>query len=139
MMRIWAAALPIAILGAGCAAPAGAADSAPAPLSMAAFFEPAAMTPKAPDADGFLQRWLLLEPVVKPNRSNAGFTGTYVRQALTTEYFPGQFTIVPRDGDKTKGKDPLQWHALDAKLFDVKLFNFAQGLGKPTYSPPKTS
>jgi hypothetical protein len=27
----------------------------------------------------------------------------------------------------------LQWHALDSNLFDVKLFNFAQALGKPTY------
>jgi len=121
-------------LAACLAAPAlAAAAPAAAPQGLAPFFAPATATPKAPDADGFLQRWLLLEPIVKPNRSNAGFTGTYVREALTTEYFPHQFTVVPRDGAIAKAAEPLRWHALDSSLFDVKLFNFAQALGKPTY------
>jgi len=120
------------MLGTCLALPALAA-SGPAPQRLAPFFEPATSARKAPDADGFLQRWLLLEPIVKPNRSNAGFTGSYVRAALTTEYFRGQFTAVPHDGDRAAAKEPLQWHALDSKLFDVKLFNFAQGLNKPTY------
>lgn len=133
-MRVGVAFLPMAFLGAAWAAPAAAADvPPPAPRSLAPFFTPAMPGPKAPDADGFLQRWLLLDPIVKPNRSNAGFTGTYVRQALTTEYFPAQFSVVPHDGDKVTGKDPLQWHALDSSLFDVKLFNFAYGTGKPVY------
>ena len=114
--------------------PVAAADmSAPGAPGLAPFFEHPTPKPKAPDADGFLQRWLLLEPIVKPNRSNAGFTGTYVRAALTAPYFPGQFTMVPRDGQTVKAAAALQWHALDSTLFDVKLFNFAQGLGKPTY------
>ena len=87
----------------------------------------------APDSDGFLRRWLLLEPIDKPNRSNSGFTATYVRQALTTQYFPGQFTAIPRDGQVVKAAQPLRWHALDSGAFDVKLFSFAKGLGKPTY------
>lgn len=114
--------------------PAVAAVSAvPDSASMAPYFTPVSATPKAPDADGFLQRWLLLEPIVKPNRSNTGFTGTYVRQALTTEYFPGQFKGVPRDGQTVSAGAPLRWHALDSTLFDVKLFNFAQSLNKPVY------
>jgi hypothetical protein len=32
---------------------------------------------KTPDADGFIQRWLLLEPINKPNRSNTVFTDSY--------------------------------------------------------------
>lgn len=100
---------------------------------MAPYFTPASHVPAHPDADGFLQRWLLLEPIVKPNRSNTGFTGTYVRQALTTIYFPEQFGRVPTDGEIVNAGEPLRWHALDSKLFDVKLFNFAQALGKPTY------
>jgi hypothetical protein len=28
---------------------------------------------------------------------------------------------------------PVTWHAVDTNLFDVKLFNFARDLGKPTY------
>jgi hypothetical protein len=115
-----------------------AAAMAAAPLVAAAepapVFTPATAAPKAPDAEGFLQRWFLLEPIVKPNRSNTGFIGTYVRQALTTPYFPDQFGPVPRNGQvETVAGSPLAWHAVDTNLFDVKLFNFAQDRGKPTY------
>jgi hypothetical protein len=105
-----------------------------APRTIAPYFTPATAAPKAPDADGFLQRWLLLEPIVKPNRSNDVFVGTYVRKALNTEYFPNQFTVLPHNGDKVTvaGKE-LAWHALDTTRFDVKLFRFAYGLNKPTY------
>lgn len=104
------------------------------PRSLAPYFTPATSTPKAPDADGFLQRWLLLEPIPKQIRSNTLFTDTYVRNALNTEYFPNQFTVVPHDGDKVTvdGKE-LAWHALDSTMFNVKLFRFADGLDKPTY------
>ena len=117
------------------AAPAAAAATPPpAPANLAPYFAPESGAPKAPDADGFLQRWLLLEPIVKPNRTNTGFTGTYVRQALTTQYFPGQFAGVLRDGQVVNAAGgPLRWYALDSNLFDVKLFNVAQSLGKPTY------
>jgi hypothetical protein len=119
------------------AAPGGAAPAtapARAPRTIAPYFTPAASPPKAPDADGFLQRWLLLEPISKPNRTNTVFTDSYVRTALATEYFPGQFTVVPRNGDEVKVADQtLKWHALDSSGFNVKLFRFAYGLDKPTY------
>jgi hypothetical protein len=102
--------------------------------SIAPYFVPAASTPKAPDKNGFIQRWLLLEPISKPNRTNTVFTGTYVRNAFNTEYFPSQFSVIPRDGDKvTVGNQELAWHALDSTNFNVKLFRFAYGLNKPTY------
>lgn len=117
-------------------APAASADkTAQAPRSLAPYFVPATSRPKAPDADGFLQRWLLLEPISKPNRSNTVFVGTYVRDTFHTQYFPDQFTVVPHNGDKvTVGDQQLAWHALDSTMFDVKLFNFAYGLNKPIYS-----
>lgn len=105
-----------------------------APRTLAPYFVPVTPAPKATDADGFLQRWLLLEPINKPNRTNTVFTDSYVRNALNTEYFPDQFTIVPRDGDKVKsGDQELVWHALDSTAFNVKLFRFAYGLNKATY------
>jgi hypothetical protein len=81
------------------------------------------------------ERWLLLEPINKPNRGNTVFVDSYVRKNLAdTEYFPGQFGDVPKNGDTvTVGDQQLKWHALDSSLFDVKLYNFAWGLSKQTY------
>ena len=108
--------------------------AAAAPRTMAPYFEPATNAPKPPHVDGFLQRWLILEPINKPNRTNTVFTDTYVRKTLTTEYFPTQMTTVPKNGDKvTVGDQQLTWHAVDATNFDAKLFNFAYGLNKQTY------
>ena len=105
-----------------------------APRSIAPYFTPATSSSKAPDQDGFLQRWLLLEPINKPNRTNTVFTDTYVRNAVNTEYFPNQFTVIPRNGDKvTVAGQELTWHALDSTNFNIKLFRFAHGLNKPTY------
>lgn len=128
-----ASALAAPLASAADTPPAATPASRPAP-TLAPFFTPATTAPRAVDADGFLQRWLLLEPVDKPNRTNTVFTGTYVRQAFATPPFTGAFTNLPRDGQTvTVAGKPLAWHALDSSLFDVKLFNFALSLGKPTY------
>jgi hypothetical protein len=102
--------------------------------SIAAYFTPATTKIKTPDAEGFIQRWLLLEPITKPNRSNTVFTDSYIRKAFDTLYFPNQFTILPKNGEKVKvGQQELTWHALDSRNFNVKLFRFAYGLNKPIY------
>jgi hypothetical protein len=104
------------------------------PRTLAPYFTPANATPKATDSEGFIQRWMLLEPINKPNRGNTGFTDSYVRNAFTNESFPNQFTVIPRDGDKvTVAGQELAWHALDSSLYNVKLFRFADGLSKTTY------
>ena len=106
------------------------------PRSLSPYFTEATSSPKSPDKDGFLQRWLLLDPINKPNRSNTVFTDSYIHNAFVdTEYFPGQLTVVPHDGDKvTVEGGELAWHALDSSMFNVKLFRFADGLNKQTYS-----
>lgn len=102
--------------------------------SLADYFTPATTSKKTPNAEGFIQRWLLLEPINKPNRSNTVFTDSYLRKAFDTLYFPNQFTALPKDGEKVHvGAQELTWHALDSKNFNVKLFRFAYGLGKPVY------
>lgn len=124
--------------GAQPAPPMGFPAPPPEPVnphrSIAPYFTPATARPKAPDGDGFLQRWLLLEPISKPNRTNTVLTDSYVRAAFNTEYFPNQFTVVPHDGDKvTVAGQELAWHALDTSTFNAKIFRFAYGLNKPTY------
>ena len=83
---------------------------------------------KAPDADGFMQRWFILEPI----RAN-GLTDSAVQAAVKKEYFPSQFSVIPRDGDKvTVGGEELTWHAVDSKEYNVNLYHFAYALGQPT-------
>lgn len=102
--------------------------------SIAPYFIPATTKTMTPDNEGFIKRWLLLEPISKPNRSNTVFTDSYIRTAFTTEYFPNQFTVLPKDGEKVKvGEQELKWHALESANFNVKLFRFAYGLRKPIY------
>ncbi len=97
--------------------------AADVPRTIAPYFTPASTGPKPADADGFLRRWLLLEPITKPNRTNTVFTDSYVRNTFATEYFPGQFTAIPHDGDKvTVDGRQLAWHAVDSSTFNVKLF-----------------
>lgn len=83
---------------------------------------------KAPNAAGFIQRWLILEPI-----SSNGLTDSAVQRAVKAAYFPNQFSLVPRDGDSvTVGGTNLTWHAVDTKEYNVNLYHFAYSLGKPS-------
>lgn len=102
--------------------------------SISPYFTPVRKKIKSPDAEGFIQPWLLLEPINKPNRSNTVFTDSYLRTVFTTAYFPNQFTALPKDGEKVKiDEQELTWHALESRNFNVKLFRFADELRKPVY------
>lgn len=59
------------------------------PGTMPNYFERQEADAVAPDSEGFIRRWLLLEPVEKPNRSNTVFTDSYLRDAFYTEYSKG--------------------------------------------------
>ena len=122
--------------GAAARGRAGRSSTPDHPHNLAPYFTPATPSPKSPDKDGFLQRWLLLEPLDKPavRRSNTMFTDSFIRNAFNTEYFPNQFTVVPHDGDKvTVAGQELAWHDLETTNFSVKLFSFADGLNKQPY------
>ena len=124
------------------------------------YFSPATATPAKPDNEGFIRRWTLLEPIDKPNSGNTVFTDTYLREHFNREYFKGQQTILPKDGQKVKAvfqqeqapagfgrgaqqmpegpkvktvKQTLTWHALDSENFNVKLFRFAEKYGEKVY------
>lgn len=104
------------------------------PEAINPYFTAVTKQPIAPHAAGFIQRWLLLEPISVPIKSNIVFTDTYLREKFTTQYFPKQLEVLPKDGATVKvGKDKLKWHALDSKLFNVKLFRFATSFEKPKY------
>jgi hypothetical protein len=126
------------------------------------YFSAATATPAQPDAEGFIHRWLLLEPITKPNSGNTVFTDSYLREHFNREYFKGQQTIIPKDGQKVQAvfkqeqapagfgrgfggqqqpaqpevktvKQTLTWHALDSENLNVKLFRFAEKYGEEIY------
>ncbi len=80
-------------------------------------------------ANGFLQRWLILEPIAVSGQ----LTDSAVRATVSREYFPDQFTAIPKHGETvTVDGKPLQWHAVDTTNYNVNLFHFAAGLKRPT-------
>ena len=124
------------------------------------YFSPASATPAKPDDEGFIRRWMLLEPIDKPNSGNTVFTDSYLREHFNREYFKDQQTILPKDGQKVKAvfkqeqapagfgrgmqqapaqpevktvTQTLTWHALDSEMFNVKLFRFAEKWGEKVY------
>jgi hypothetical protein len=85
-----------------------------------------ASTEKAPNADGFVQHWLILEPITAN-----GDTQNAVQAAVKTEHFPNELTVIPHDGDKvTVDGTELTWHALDTNEYNVNLYYFASAFGK---------
>jgi hypothetical protein len=118
----------LAVLGsAGLFSSAGAQTGTgrgPAP-TLAAPKSPA----KAPGGEGFIQRWLILEPIPMKGQ----LTDTAVQTAVKTDYFPNQLTVMPQHADKVDvGGSELRWHAVDTNGYNVNLYHFAYALGKPT-------
>ena len=64
------------------------------------YFSKATAAPATPDSEGFIRRWMLLEPIDKPNSGNTVFTDSYLRDHFNREYFKNQMTILPKDGQK---------------------------------------
>ncbi len=104
------------------------------PEAITPYFAPVSKQPATPDAAGFIRRWLLLEPITVSVKSNTVFTDSYLKEKFYAPYFPHQLEVLPKEGATVKvGNDKLNWHALDSKLYNVKLFRFATSLQKPKY------
>ena len=125
------------------------------------FHAVAANAPAAqPDANGFIRRWMLLEPIDYNVRSNTILTDTYLNENLNKQYFKGQFDDkkLPRDGEKVSAtgialaggpadtrmqmgpaqtkevKQTLKWHAVESESYNVKVFRFAEANGCQPYN-----
>jgi hypothetical protein len=125
---VTATRLLIGVLAASLGAGAVRAQDPAARPAASSLVRPATPT-KAANADGFLQRWLILEPI----RISGPLTEGSVQTMVKTEYFPDQFTVIPRDADQvTVGDTAVAWHAVDTLGYNVNLFHFAYALNKPT-------
>ena len=97
-------------------------------------FIPASTAKKAPDTRGFIQRWLVLEPVKKDIARNNILTDSYLRTTFSNDNFSPDYTIVPKNGDIVKvGNDQLKWYTLDSKTFNFNLYHFTYAIEKPRY------
>lgn len=104
------------------------------PEAINPYFTLVSQQDSSPDEDGFIRRWLLLEPIPMPIKSNVVFTDSYLKEKFNTSFFPSPAVVLPKAGTTVRvGRNKLQWHALDSKLFNVKLFRFATSFNKPKY------
>jgi hypothetical protein len=84
---------------------------------------------KAPTGEGFLQRWLLLEPIPISGQ----LTESAVQAAVKNDDLQKQLTAFPRDGETaTVGDAQFAWHAVDTLAYNVNLYHFAYALNRPT-------
>lgn len=121
-------AMMIAVVTASSLATCLSAQDAPARPPAPTLRSPGSSA-KAPEADGFIRRWLILGPI--PRRGP--LADSAVQATVKKQYFPDQFTVLPRDGDRVTVNDTaLVWHAVETSRYNVNLFHFAYALGKPT-------
>jgi hypothetical protein len=97
-------------------------------------FTQASSAKKTPDPKGFIQRWLVLEPVKKDIVRNSIFTDNYLRTTFSTDNFSNDYTTIPKNGETVKvGNQDLKWYALDSKTFNFNLYHFTYAIEKPRY------
>src|SRR5689334_1000918 len=71
-----------------------------------------------PGPDGFIRRWLVLEPIPAP-----GLTDSIVQAALKKGPFTTELSAIPRDGEKVNAENmQLTWHAEDTSNYNLNLF-----------------
>jgi hypothetical protein len=106
---------------------AAQANAAPRQLPETALSRPS--TPTRPvDARGFIQRWMVLEPISVSSQLTEG----PVKESIKGAQLPGPLTSVPRDGDVFEHDGPHRWHAVDTANYNLNLYHFAWQLSRPT-------
>jgi hypothetical protein len=102
--------------------------------TLSKYFTLASASKKTTNANGFIQRWLVLEPVKKDIARNNIFTDSYLRTTFSSDNFSSDYTTVPKNGEMVKvGNQELKWHGLDAKTFNFNLYHFTYAINKPRY------
>lgn len=127
-------------------------------MAQSNYFDTPTKTELSLDDEGFIRRWTVLEPISKPNHTNTVFVDSYLNEVFAKEYFKGQMTCLPKDGDKvtaiaehvempkdfrrfdqnaeikrTFTKEKLTWHKLDSKTYNLKLMRFGEYQTKRLY------
>jgi len=83
---------------------------------------------RAVEARGFIQRWMVLEPISVSNQLTEG----PVKASIAGAMLPDPPTSVPREGDVFEREGTYRWHAVDTGDYNLNLYHFAWRLSKPT-------
>src|SRR4026209_2770364 len=59
-------------------------------------FAPAGSAKKTPNTNGFIQRWLVLQPLKKDIARNNILTDSFLRRTLAADNFSNDYTIIPK-------------------------------------------
>jgi hypothetical protein len=97
-------------------------------------FRMATKTKIAPYTNGFIHRWLVMEPIKKDIARNNIFTDNFLRNEFKNSNFSEDYLEIPKAGESAKvGNQTFNWYALDSKTFNFNLFNFSYDINKPKY------
>src|SRR5678815_2004641 len=109
-------ATAVALL-AGCGIVVAASQApTPAPRPPASSLASPDSPSKAPDADGFIRRWLVLEPIPVPPQLGEAAVQTLVKDAR----FAAQRTAMPSAGERAViGDRQVAWHAVDTLGYNL--------------------
>ena len=101
--------------------------------TLARHFMPASGV-KKPNEKGFIQRWMVLEPVKKDIARNSILTDSFLRKNFSADNFSSDLTTIPKNGETVNlGNQELKWYALDSKTFNFNLYHFTYAINKPRY------
>ena len=84
------------------------------------YYTPSSSTPSHPDAEGFIRRWSLLEPIRHEVSSNIILTDSYLQEKIAGGY--------PKLNPKKS-----KWHLIDSQSYHVRVFRFAEKTGHDPY------
>lgn len=102
--------------------------------NLAKHFIQASTLKKTPDAKGFIQRWLVLEPVKKTIGRNNILTDSYLTKTFSTDNFSTDFNVIPKNGETVKvGDQELKWYALDSRAYYFNFYHFTYAISKPPF------
>lgn len=87
--------------------------------------DPAAVSKNTPSVQGFIQQWLILDPITA-----RGDTQNAVQATVKAGNFENELTLLPKKGDKVNaGGRELTWHSVETDEYNINLYYFAAEIG----------
>ena len=91
------------------------------PVDINPYFGPVGKQPVVPNAAGFIQRWLLLEPISMPVKSNVVFTDSYLKEQLNQSVKQDDTSVVKhlRPNHRVEHQHLVDWRPLEFDLYSL--------------------